>query len=303
VVDRQRGTFRIVACDGATLLARGTEMPLATSTQVGRAAAGETFSAHDFRTDPGWSRPIDRVMLALGFRSGCAVAVAIPGTPLCAVLSISSTSVHMDYGRRLARLRTAAPELAAAALPSAAVAVVVVLAEDPVLGEGLVRVVERCGAARTSIYRSLPEVLAVGGEPHLLIADVALAGVARAAAPDSRLLVAPARDTATARRLAAAARADAYVPRSRGVAALAAAVGSLLADVRTAGVAGPPALTRRELDVLEQLDAGLRFKQVALRLGISEATAKWHARAVFRKLGASSRAEAVVAGRRLGLLA
>ena len=49
------------------------------------------------------------------------------------------------------------------------------------------------------------------------------------------------------------------------------------------------------------LEEGLRFKQIARRLGISEATAKTHARNLFRKLDATSRAEAVHAARERGL--
>ncbi len=68
---------------------------------------------------------------------------------------------------------------------------------------------------------------------------------------------------------------------------------------------GPPdaeQLTVRERELLEALDEGLRFKQVAGRLGIAEATAKTHGRNLFRKLGSSSRAEAVRAARDRGLL-
>ena len=54
--------------------------------------------------------------------------------------------------------------------------------------------------------------------------------------------------------------------------------------------------------LLELLDEGLRFKQLARRLGISEATAKTHGRNLFRKLAASSRAEAVHLARERGLL-
>jgi DNA-binding NarL/FixJ family response regulator len=64
-----------------------------------------------------------------------------------------------------------------------------------------------------------------------------------------------------------------------------------------------PALTARERELLECLEEGLRFKQAARRLGISEATAKTHARHLFRKLDATSRAEAVHAARVRGLLA
>jgi DNA-binding NarL/FixJ family response regulator len=62
-------------------------------------------------------------------------------------------------------------------------------------------------------------------------------------------------------------------------------------------------LTAREQELLECLEEGLRFKQVARRLAISEATAKTHARHLFRKLDATSRAEAVHAARVRGLLA
>ncbi len=64
----------------------------------------------------------------------------------------------------------------------------------------------------------------------------------------------------------------------------------------------PPHLTRRERELLPLLESGLRFKQIAHHLTISEPTAKGYARDLFRKLGASSRAEAVFEARRLGLL-
>jgi len=63
------------------------------------------------------------------------------------------------------------------------------------------------------------------------------------------------------------------------------------------------ALTGRERELLQSLEEGLRFKQIARRLGISEATAKTHARNLFRKLDATSRAEAVHAARERGLFA
>ena len=50
------------------------------------------------------------------------------------------------------------------------------------------------------------------------------------------------------------------------------------------------------------LESGLRFKQIARELSISEPTAKGYARDMFRKLGVSSRAEAVFEARRQGLI-
>jgi DNA-binding CsgD family transcriptional regulator len=62
-------------------------------------------------------------------------------------------------------------------------------------------------------------------------------------------------------------------------------------------------LTARERELLQGLEEGLRFKQIALALDISEATAKTHGRNLFRKLDVTSRAEAVHAARVRGLLA
>jgi DNA-binding CsgD family transcriptional regulator len=82
-------------------------------------------------------------------------------------------------------------------------------------------------------------------------------------------------------------------------------LGPVLAPLLGVGVARAEAvaLTGRERELLQSLEEGLRFKQIARRLGISEATAKTHARNLFRKLDATSRAEAVHAARERGVLA
>ena len=62
-------------------------------------------------------------------------------------------------------------------------------------------------------------------------------------------------------------------------------------------------LSPRERDVLGLAGAGLSTKAVARQLGISPNTVKFHLQAAFDKLGATSRAEAVVAAIRRGELA
>ena len=57
-------------------------------------------------------------------------------------------------------------------------------------------------------------------------------------------------------------------------------------------------LTERENEVLQLLAQGLANKQIALVLGISEHTVKFHISAIYAKLGATNRTEAV----RLGIL-
>lgn len=64
----------------------------------------------------------------------------------------------------------------------------------------------------------------------------------------------------------------------------------------------PDGLTPRELEVLELLAEGMGNKQLALALGISENTVKFHLSSVFAKLGVSTRTEAVTAGIRMGYL-
>jgi len=61
-------------------------------------------------------------------------------------------------------------------------------------------------------------------------------------------------------------------------------------------------LTTAELRVLQYLPSHLSFPQVAERLYVSQNTVKTHARAVYRKLDASSRSEAVARARDAGLL-
>ena len=53
-------------------------------------------------------------------------------------------------------------------------------------------------------------------------------------------------------------------------------------------------LTPRELDVLNAISAGHSNKTIARELGISLHTVKFHVESIFRKLGARTRAEAVV---------
>jgi DNA-binding NarL/FixJ family response regulator len=61
-------------------------------------------------------------------------------------------------------------------------------------------------------------------------------------------------------------------------------------------------LTERELEVLRELALGLPNKAIALRLGISEHTVKYHVGEILGKLDAASRTEAVMLGARRGLL-
>jgi DNA-binding CsgD family transcriptional regulator len=181
-IDAGAGSFEIVAESGAPLLAPGTVLPVDTCSYFAGAPEGRVFGNADFDHSAGFRRPLDGVILAAGFHSGCSVPI-YRGSRAIAALSLSALGPRGEM-----------PRLAGA-----------------------------------------------------------LEGVC-----------------------------DVLVP--------------------ALDVFRDPGLTRRERQLLELLDEGLRFKQLARRLGISEATAKTHGRNLFGKLGASSRAEAVHLARERGLL-
>jgi DNA-binding NarL/FixJ family response regulator len=61
-------------------------------------------------------------------------------------------------------------------------------------------------------------------------------------------------------------------------------------------------LTEREVEVLQHLAQGLANKQIALALGISEHTVKFHISGIYSKMGVTNRTEAVRQGVRKGLV-
>jgi len=62
-------------------------------------------------------------------------------------------------------------------------------------------------------------------------------------------------------------------------------------------------LTERETEVLGLLSKGLANKQIAVALGISEHTVKFHVSSIYTKLNVTNRTEAVRAGLRGGWIA
>ncbi|CAM2986671.1 response regulator [Rariglobus hedericola] len=61
-------------------------------------------------------------------------------------------------------------------------------------------------------------------------------------------------------------------------------------------------LTTRELEVLGLIARGLRIADAACALGLAEGTVASHIKAIYRKLGINSRAEAALHANRMGLL-
>jgi LuxR family maltose regulon positive regulatory protein len=61
-------------------------------------------------------------------------------------------------------------------------------------------------------------------------------------------------------------------------------------------------LTAREAGVLKLLPSGLSAREIGSELGVSHETIKTHTKSIYRKLGASSRRDAVARARELELL-
>jgi DNA-binding NarL/FixJ family response regulator len=198
-IDLRTSRFEIAADAGAELLAPGTALPLSTCSYFAQVSEGRAFHDDDFDRSRAFDRPVDGVILATGFHSGCSVPLR-DGGEVVGAISLSTSRRGQPMAELVAEL-----------------------------------------------------------EP---LADVLVAQI-------------------DGLRIEAAVRALRSAERARSV----------------------EVLTAREQELLECLEEGLRFKQVAHRLGISQATAKTHARNLFRQLDANSRGEAVHAARVRGLLA
>lgn len=141
--------------------------------------------------------------------------------------------------------------------------------------------------------------LAAPGIPAVFLADSPedYRGLAPAAGPRAYLL----------REASAEEIAGAVLAVERGLVVYAPAVAAEITESHALPRPGDgdrwEPLTERELGVLELLAAGLPNKTIALRLGISEHTAKFHVSSILGKLGAAGRTEAVMLAARRGLLA
>jgi DNA-binding NarL/FixJ family response regulator len=193
---------------------------------------------------------------------------------------------------------------------------VLLLGDDPLARDGLAaRLAGRTDVSVVGGARTEEAGAAATLSPAVILWDLGPAGAPDALPPHGEVpvvaLAATESDAGDALRAGARAVlfrgappdaiAAAVVAAARGLAALDAS----LADAWVRPPDGPPAegLTTREAEVLSLLAEGLSNKAIASRLGISEHTAKFHVNAILSKLGAESRAAAIVKAARLGLVA
>ncbi|MET8979290.1 LuxR C-terminal-related transcriptional regulator [Streptomyces sp. NPDC004539] len=312
------GRFVIVAHAGRGLLGKDATLLLATSTHFATAAAGRTYLTDDFARQPGFTRPVDQLVLDSGFRSGCSLPLWVGDTPVGA-LSVSCADARVPAAERIPRLEGVAAMLAAhlTGAPRRRTGRVLVCSERALLAHGVARLLEADGIA-TRVATSGDEtatLLAGEGDVSLVISDPYFAGE-----PADRLM------RRVRRTYPAAQLAVLSEYRDREVRAQAAAMGGFLLgerpqEVRTQvrdllagrrppsdpslppGPAATVRLTGRETDVLSALDRGLSVRPTAHALGLTDATVKGYLRGLFTKLDVHSRTEALHRARVLGLLA
>jgi two-component system response regulator DesR len=169
--------------------------------------------------------------------------------------------------------------------------------------------VEKCLAARTGadaleLTRSL--------QPDVALVDLFLAGESgadvcksiREASPSTRVLLI----SGAGRMSPAAARAagaSGFVSKdweARDVARAVRMVGLGMTMFSPKSEQPAPLLSAREHEVLDLIAAGATNREIADRLFLSPHTVKEHTSALYRKLGARNRAEAVQLAQRIGLL-
>ncbi len=169
--------------------------------------------------------------------------------------------------------------------------------------------VERCLAARTG-EEALD--LARRYEPDVALVDLFLAGESGADLCESLRSVSPATRvlliSGAGRMSPAAARAagaSGFVSKdweASEVVAAVRAVGSGLTLFEPTAEQPEPLLSDREREVLALIAAGSTNREIAQRLYLSPHTVKEHTSALYRKLHARNRAEAVQRAQRIGLI-
>jgi DNA-binding NarL/FixJ family response regulator len=170
----------------------------------------------------------------------------------------------------------------------------------------------------------LTQLLTTAGEIDLILLDLTMPGVhgvsgllyLRAQHPEVPVVIVSASDDPSTIRQCLDCGASGFIPKSQPVEAMRDAIRRIMGgevwlptdiDLSNA-VAGEAAelvtrmstLTPQQVRVLMMLGEGLLNKQIAFKLGVSEATIKAHVSAILQKLGVDSRTQAVIAINKIG---
>ncbi|HWB44353.1 MAG TPA: response regulator transcription factor [Hyphomicrobiaceae bacterium] len=170
----------------------------------------------------------------------------------------------------------------------------------------------------------LIERLAAAGETDLILLDLTMPGVhgvsgllyLRAQNPEVPVVIVSASDDAATIRQCLDCGASGFIPKSQPVEKIREAIRKVIGgevwlppdtDLNNLPsgesaelVSRLSTLTPQQVRVLMMLGEGLLNKQIAFKLGVSEATIKAHVSAILQKLGVDSRTQAVIAINKIG---
>ena len=192
---------------------------------------------------------------------------------------------------------------------------IAIVDDHPVVREGLVAALERRQDFRViGAFGSAEELLGGGVSADVVLLDLELPGMSGLEAIPriaSRVLVLTA--YANDEQIEAVPRAGAlgYLLKGAPVEEIERAIrtvarGETYLDPRVASraiaLSGAPRLTDRQREVLRLVAAGRSNKEIAKALHVTERTVKFHVTAIFDKLGAENRAQAVAIAHERGLV-
>jgi len=170
----------------------------------------------------------------------------------------------------------------------------------------------------------LTDRLATAGEIDLILLDLSMPGVhgvsgllyLRAQHPEVPVVIVSASDDVGTIRQCLDCGASGFIPKSQPVERIREAIRMIIGgevwlppDVDLSNlptgesaelVSRLSTLTPQQVRVLMMLGEGLLNKQIAFKLGVSEATIKAHVSAILQKLGVDSRTQAVIAITKIG---
>jgi DNA-binding NarL/FixJ family response regulator len=170
----------------------------------------------------------------------------------------------------------------------------------------------------------LTDRLATTVEVDLILLDLTMPGVhgvsgllyLRAQHPDIPVVIVSASDDPGTIRHCLDCGASGFIPKSQSVDSIREAIRKILdgevwlppnldlsaapADDNSELISRLATLTPQQVRVLMMLGEGLLNKQIAFKLGVSEATIKAHVSAILQKLGVDSRTQAVIAIGKIG---
>ena len=192
------------------------------------------------------------------------------------------------------------------------------------LSQALSAAFERAEILEAGSLDELTDRLATAGEIDLILLDLTMPGVQgvsgllylRAQHPEVPVAIVSASDDAATIRHCLDCGASGFIPKSQPVERIRDAIRKVIGgevwlppDVDLSGVPGGESaaivarlatLTPQQVRVLMMLGEGLLNKQIAYKLGVSEATIKAHVSAILQKLGVDSRTQAAIAIGKIG---